>query len=91
MLLLQKADSQEAPEPDGDNLRYGLNRDLGFTDADRVENIRRAESRQAAHRCRLYRIMHVHPALRCRDLLAADPAVHYGVVGEGSPSALEGT
>ncbi|WP_066650928.1 MULTISPECIES: sulfate adenylyltransferase subunit CysN [Sphingomonas] len=27
---------------DGDNLRHGLNRDLGFSDADRVENIRRA-------------------------------------------------
>ena len=26
---------------DGDNVRYGLNKDLGFTDADRVENIRR--------------------------------------------------
>jgi bifunctional enzyme CysN/CysC len=26
---------------DGDNLRHGLSRDLGFTDADRVENIRR--------------------------------------------------
>ncbi len=26
---------------DGDNLRHGLNRDLGFTDPDRVENIRR--------------------------------------------------
>ena len=26
---------------DGDNLRHGLNRDLGFTDADRVENVRR--------------------------------------------------
>ncbi|MCS7483547.1 adenylyl-sulfate kinase [Umezawaea endophytica] len=26
---------------DGDNVRNGLNRDLGFTDADRVENIRR--------------------------------------------------
>jgi bifunctional enzyme CysN/CysC len=26
---------------DGDNMRHGLNRDLGFTDADRVENIRR--------------------------------------------------
>lgn len=26
---------------DGDNVRLGLNRDLGFTDADRVENIRR--------------------------------------------------
>ena len=27
---------------DGDNLRHGLNRDLGFTAADRVENVRRA-------------------------------------------------
>ena len=26
---------------DGDNIRQGLNRDLGFTDADRIENIRR--------------------------------------------------
>ncbi len=26
---------------DGDNVRYGLNKDLGFTDTDRVENIRR--------------------------------------------------
>ena len=26
---------------DGDNMRHGLNRDLGFTDADRIENIRR--------------------------------------------------
>jgi bifunctional enzyme CysN/CysC len=27
---------------DGDNLRHGLNKDLGFTAADRVENVRRA-------------------------------------------------
>ena len=27
--------------PDGDNVRHGLNRDLGFTDEERVENIRR--------------------------------------------------
>lgn len=27
---------------DGDNIRHGLNRDLGFTEPDRVENIRRA-------------------------------------------------
>jgi bifunctional enzyme CysN/CysC len=26
---------------DGDNVRHGLNRDLGFTEEDRVENIRR--------------------------------------------------
>ncbi len=29
---------------DGDNLRHGLNKDLGFTEADRVENIRRASN-----------------------------------------------
>jgi hypothetical protein len=28
-------------KPDGDNVRHGLNKDLGFTEADRVENIRR--------------------------------------------------
>ena len=32
---------------DGDNVRHGLNRDLGFTEADRVENIRRVA--EAAH------------------------------------------
>jgi bifunctional enzyme CysN/CysC len=32
---------------DGDNLRHGLNRDLGFTEADRVENIRRVS--EVAH------------------------------------------
>jgi len=26
---------------DGDNIRHGLNKDLGFTDSDRIENIRR--------------------------------------------------
>ena len=26
---------------DGDNVRHGLNRDLGFTDEDRIENVRR--------------------------------------------------
>jgi len=26
---------------DGDNVRHGLNKDLGFTDADRIENVRR--------------------------------------------------
>jgi adenylyl-sulfate kinase len=36
--------SQEARHTyllDGDNVRHGLNRDLGFSDADRIENIRR--------------------------------------------------
>jgi bifunctional enzyme CysN/CysC len=32
---------------DGDNLRYGLNRDLGFAESDRAENIRRAS--EVAH------------------------------------------
>ena len=36
------ADGYRTYTLDGDNLRRGLNRDLGFSDADRVENIRRA-------------------------------------------------
>lgn len=28
---------------DGDSLRFGLSKDLGFTDADRVENVRRTD------------------------------------------------
>jgi bifunctional enzyme CysN/CysC len=35
------ADGRHTTLLDGDNLRHGLNRDLGFTDEDRVENIRR--------------------------------------------------
>jgi bifunctional enzyme CysN/CysC len=34
---------------DGDNVRHGLNRDLGFTEADRVENIRRVAEVREAH------------------------------------------
>jgi bifunctional enzyme CysN/CysC len=34
-------DGHHAYMLDGDNLRHGLNRDLGFTAADRVENVRR--------------------------------------------------
>ena len=38
---------------DGDNIRHGLNKDLGFTDKDRVENIRRvAEVAKLMCRCR---------------------------------------
>lgn len=36
------AEGRHAVLIDGDNLRHGLNRDLGFTAADRVENVRRA-------------------------------------------------
>ena len=42
--LLEKrlhADGRHTCLLDGDNVRHGLNRDLGFTEADRVENIRR--------------------------------------------------
>ena len=35
------ADGRHTYLLDGDNVRHGLTRDLGFTDADRVENIRR--------------------------------------------------
>jgi bifunctional enzyme CysN/CysC len=35
------ADGRQTYLLDGDNVRHGLNKDLGFTDADRVENIRR--------------------------------------------------
>ncbi|HET7007257.1 MAG TPA: adenylyl-sulfate kinase, partial [Candidatus Binatia bacterium] len=35
------ADGRNTYILDGDNVRHGLNRDLGFTEADRVENIRR--------------------------------------------------
>ena len=49
---------------DGDNVRHGLNRDLGFTDADRVENIRRvAEVAQADGRRRADRAGLLHLAV----------------------------
>ena len=35
------ADGRHTYLLDGDNVRHGLNRDLGFTEEDRVENIRR--------------------------------------------------
>lgn len=42
--LLEKrltAEGRHTYTLDGDNVRHGLNKDLGFTDADRVENVRR--------------------------------------------------
>ena len=52
---------------DGDNVRLGLNRDLGFTDADRVENIRRrCRGREALRRRRAHRARLVHLALSGR-------------------------
>lgn len=44
--LLEKrlhADGKDTYVLDGDNVRHGLNRDLGLTEAARVENIRRVE------------------------------------------------
>jgi bifunctional enzyme CysN/CysC len=35
------ADGRHTYMLDGDNVRHGLNRDLGFSEADRVENLRR--------------------------------------------------
>jgi bifunctional enzyme CysN/CysC len=47
---------------DGDNVRHGLNRDLGFSEADRVENIRRV----AVRRIRLDRPGVIHLAVSRR-------------------------
>jgi bifunctional enzyme CysN/CysC len=68
---------------DGDNVRHGLNRDLGFTDADRVEKYPpRRRGRQADDRCRADRDHRVHLAVPCRarDGAADDGAgrVHRG-------------
>ena len=55
---------------DGDNVRHGLNKDLGFTEADRIENIRRVgEVAQADDRRRPDRAHRVHLAVprRARD------------------------
>jgi len=41
---------------DGDNVRHGLNRDLGFTDADRVENIRRVAETAKLNREQMERL-----------------------------------
>jgi len=38
---LLKSTKAQAYRLDGDNVRFGLNKDLGFSDADRTENIRR--------------------------------------------------
>jgi bifunctional enzyme CysN/CysC len=57
---------------DGDNVRYGLNRDLGFIEVDRVENIRRigevADDRRQP--CRALLVHFVVPRRMVRDLMA---------------------
>ena len=69
---------------DGDNLRLGLNRDLGFTDADRVRECppgRRGRAHDA--RCRPGRAVRVHiavPGRAANDPRAGGPRrVHRGV------------
>lgn len=55
---------------DGDNLRHGLNRDLGFTDADRLENLRRlAEvAKLMAMNGSLVLVSAISPLQRFRDM-----------------------
>ncbi|PJI39509.1 adenylyl-sulfate kinase [Ferrovibrio sp.] len=55
---------------DGDNLRHGLNRDLGFTDADRLENLRRlAEvAKLMAANGSLVLVSAISPLQRFRDM-----------------------
>lgn len=62
---------------DGDNLRQGLNRDLGFSDADRLENLRRlAEvARLMAMNGSLVLISAISPLQKYRDMAR-------GIVGE---------
>ena len=57
---------------DGDNVRHGLNKDLGFTDVDRVENIRRVAEVSSTHgRCRADRAGVVHIAVPQRTAAGA--------------------
>lgn len=54
---------------DGDNIRQALNKDLGFTDSDQVENIRRVgRSRQADDGCRACRDVGLYQPLQGRML-----------------------
>ena len=63
---------------DGDNVRHGLNRDLGFTDADRVENVRRvAEAAKFLVDAGLIVLVSLISPCRAERLLARE------LVGEG--------
>ena len=60
---------------DGDNLRHGINRDLGFTSEARVENIRRtAEIAAAVRRCRHDRAGFIDLSVPRRPRHGAAPA-----------------
>ena len=69
---------------DGDNVRHGLNKDLGFTAADRVENIRRiAEVAKLMVDAGLIVAHRVHLAVPRRARMAREPPargrVHRGL------------
>jgi bifunctional enzyme CysN/CysC len=71
------ADGRHTFVLDGDNVRHGLNKDLGFTEADRVENVRRmAEiARLMAEAGLIVLVAVISPFRRERDLarsIAAD-------------------
>lgn len=61
---------------DGDNLRHGLCRDLGFSDADRTENVRRA-----AEVCRLFNEAGVVALCALVSPLAAQREAARSIVG----------
>ena len=67
---------------DGDNVRHGLNKDLGFTETDRVENIRaNAEHFGVAHRLTA---LHAMAQERMESLPAPDAVF----IGGGGDAAL---
>src|SRR5207237_10714571 len=66
---------------DGDNVRHGLNRDLGFTDIDRVENIRRvAEAARLMSEAGLVAICAFISPFRADRQMARDIAVPHPFV-----------
>ena len=61
---------------DGDSLRSGLNQDLGFSDADRSENIRRT-----GHMCRLLNDQQVWVIAALISPLAVQRQMAQGIIG----------
>ena len=64
---------------DGDNVRHGLNRDLGFTDLDRIENIRRI-----AEVARLMADAGLVVLVACISPFRADRRLARSLIGSGS-------
>jgi bifunctional enzyme CysN/CysC len=78
-LLRRLADrGRQATVLDGDNIRQGLNRDLGFRPEDRAENIRRA-----AEVAKLMADAGLVVVVALISPLAADRAAARGIVGDG--------